>query len=594
MAETAAKPADKPTVVKPERPDEEAYKTNLAKAEKELQAADAKQKAARAKVDNARASKDSPSGKRRAELLAELSQIRTQQASGKTGRNEIQSNIKRLDEQLKSRITEQKTARGKIPYKSAEEVDQEIARLQKQVDAGTLKIVDERKALDEISKLNRVKKSFSGFSDGQKAIDDLKAKIAEERKKLDDPESKALDYEQEARRIRDEKRQTENDAYHRGRRQEAAKAKLDDASAPAYDEEIRVARSVLSYFDPSSVTKQEAAGPGKFAAQASRKIDDSATKGTALKKKGDDDDDNYFVGGGGKKKKKGRKAAPTGSAEKFNLDVGTLDSLARIKIDPPMSQADVPGVVEKIKEKLAFWKEDQDRKTKENIANAQAEIDKLEAEATAEASAGNSKKDSRKPAAEKQVNGSASAGAEKDVADATQELEKAKIDDKPEEAGWKFGAIGEPVTKFASTPAPATDLPADPPARFPVRPSLATPAKPPPALKVKPSAATTAVVTTFVWSSTWDPRIPSRHLNWQVDRVVIRRRWKVGPDGIRVFAKDANVAAFIHAIAAGDRRRTVAAKDKTFVFSEMRSDEHSDWEGKILTFEAAAWRFGTF
>ncbi|KAF7185455.1 hypothetical protein HII31_13208 [Pseudocercospora fuligena] len=43
MAETAAKPADKPTVVKPERPDEEAYKTNLAKAEKELQAADAKQ-----------------------------------------------------------------------------------------------------------------------------------------------------------------------------------------------------------------------------------------------------------------------------------------------------------------------------------------------------------------------------------------------------------------------------------------------------------------------------------------------------------------------------------------------------------------------
>ncbi|EME81117.1 uncharacterized protein MYCFIDRAFT_204190 [Pseudocercospora fijiensis CIRAD86] len=492
MAETAAKPADKPSVVKPERPDEEAYKTNLAKAEKELQAADTKQKAARAKVDNARAGKDSPSSKRRAELLAELSQIRSQQASSKTGRNEIQSNIKRLDEQLKSRITEQKTARGKIPYKSADEVDQEITRLQKQVDAGTLKIVDERKALDEISKLNRVKKSFSGFSDGQKAIDDLKAKIAEERKKLEDPETKALsdrytaiqaeldqmkaeqneaksnldslfaekkkaeeerqkkylalkelkdayfsqrraarDYEQEARRIRDEKRQAENDAYHRGRRQEAAKAKLDDASAPAYDEEIRIARSVLSYFDPSSVAKQEAAGPGKFAAQASRKIDDSAIKGTALKKKGDDDDDNYFVGGGGKKKKN-RKAAPAASAEKFNLDVGTLDSLARIRIDPPMSQADVPGVVEKIKEKLAFWKEDQDRKTKENIANAQAEIDKLEAEATADASAANSKKESRKPAAEKQVNGSASAGAEKDVADAAQELEKAKIDDETE------------------------------------------------------------------------------------------------------------------------------------------------------------------
>lgn len=41
MADTATKPAagEKTTVVKPERPDEEIYKTNLAKAEKELKAA---------------------------------------------------------------------------------------------------------------------------------------------------------------------------------------------------------------------------------------------------------------------------------------------------------------------------------------------------------------------------------------------------------------------------------------------------------------------------------------------------------------------------------------------------------------------------
>lgn len=30
-----------------------------------------------------------------------------------------------------------------------------------------------------------------------------------------------------------------------------------------------------------------------------------------------------------------------------------------------MQQSDVPSVVEKLKEKLAFWKGDQDRKTKE-------------------------------------------------------------------------------------------------------------------------------------------------------------------------------------------------------------------------------------
>lgn len=40
VATPAAAPVDKTAVVKPERPDEEAYKTNLAKAEKELKAAE--------------------------------------------------------------------------------------------------------------------------------------------------------------------------------------------------------------------------------------------------------------------------------------------------------------------------------------------------------------------------------------------------------------------------------------------------------------------------------------------------------------------------------------------------------------------------
>ena len=83
----------------------------------------------------------------------------------------------------------------------------------------------------------------------------------------------AVEYEREARRIRDEKRRAENDAYHRGRRQEVAKEKLEEASAPAYQDEIRTTQALLYHFDPSSVAKPEAAGPGKFAATASRKVE---------------------------------------------------------------------------------------------------------------------------------------------------------------------------------------------------------------------------------------------------------------------------------------------------------------------------------
>jgi uncharacterized coiled-coil DUF342 family protein len=339
--------------------------------------------------------------------------------------------IKRLDEQLKARIAESKNARGKVNFKSAEDVQNEIDRLQKQVDTGSMKIVDEKKALGEISQLNRVKKSFAGFDESQKGIDEIKAQIAEQKKLLDDPESRALSdrytaitteldkikaeqdeafkdlnglrdertrlhedqqkkyaavkelkdayysqrreavkYEQEARRIREEKRIAENDAYHRGKRQEAAKAKLEDASAAAYQDEIRTTQSLLAFFDPSSSIKQVSSGPGQFAATNIRTVDSTGFKGTRVSKK-DEEEENYFVGTGGKKNKRNRGQAGAGVTSpqpaegKFNLDLGTISSLAAINVDPPMSQAEVPAVVEKLKEKLAYWKGDQERKTKE-------------------------------------------------------------------------------------------------------------------------------------------------------------------------------------------------------------------------------------
>ncbi|KAK4613837.1 hypothetical protein CLAFUW4_09295 [Fulvia fulva] len=491
MAEVAETKAAPPA--KPERPDEDTYKKNLAAAEKELKAAEERMKQIKAKIGNAQPqNKDSPVAKRQQELKTELNGIRDQQKNSKSGRGQVMDKIKKLDEQLKTRIAESKAQRSKVQYKSADDVEAEIKKLQAQVDSGKLKIVDEKKALNDISQLNRLKKSFANFDDAQKGIDATKAEIAELKKSMDDPASKALserysqiqaeldsiraeqddafknlnalrdertkvhedqqkkyaavkeikdayyqqrraavDYEREARRIREEKRKAENDAYHRGRRQEAAKSKLEEASAPAFQDEIRITQSLIARLDPSSVTKQEASGPGKFAATDFRTVDSSGIKGTALKSKKDDDDDAYFIGGGGKKKKGGRGAKATGAASptpeassKFNLDLGTIEALARINVDPPMSQADVPAVVEKLKGKLETWKKDQDKQTKENIAKAQAEIERLEKEA-AEADAGGRTNGTGAAAkSEKPVNGEAP------VEDATQQLGAASLEEK--------------------------------------------------------------------------------------------------------------------------------------------------------------------
>ncbi|KAF3051372.1 hypothetical protein E8E11_010585 [Didymella keratinophila] len=491
----AAAPQEKQQNVRPEKPDEDKYKEDLAKAEKEHQTAQDKLNAAKAKLDTARPNnKDSPNAKRQQELKTELNAIRQAQQGNKSGRNAIFEKMKKLDEQLKSRQNELKTNKSRVNFKSAEDVDQEIARLQKQVDSGMMKLVDEKKALAEISALHKARKNFSGFDAQQKAIDDLKAQIAEQKKQLDDPEQKALsekytklqteldglkaeqdeafknlkalreatdkaraeqqekylarkelkdkyyqqkrafqEYDFQARKARNERRKQEQVQYLASKRKQAAEARLEEASAPAYQDEIYATEGLIRHFDPSALPAKEVTSAGKFAAPAQRTVEASEIKGTRISKK-DTEEENYFMGTGGKKGKKGGKkggAAP--AASKFNLNIGIIEELAKVGVDAPSSQADVPATVEKLKEKLAHWKEDQDRKTKENIENAKKEIARLEAE---EDAANGTTDAARKPAQKNQaVNGSASPSAElaqenDAAADVAEDLKKASIEDK--------------------------------------------------------------------------------------------------------------------------------------------------------------------
>ena len=391
------------------------------------------QNGVKARLDLAKpANKESPVAKRQAELRAELAAIRQQQQGKKSSRTSLLERIKKLDDQLKSQLNEQKTARSRFSFKNVGEVEAEISRLQKQVDTGTMRLVDEKKALQDISSLTKQKKGFAGLEGYQQKIDSVKAQIADLRKDLDDPESKALgdryteigaeldtikgqqdevfknlnslrdernklhtnqqekysnvrqikdkyfaarrafrDYEQEAYRVRQEKKKAEREAYEKGKRRQVAEQKLEEASAPAYQDEILTAQGLIRFFDPSAdMGVKSPVGPSEFAAEAQRTVNDSGMKGTRLVKK-DDRGDDYFIGGGGKKGKKGRKGgASMGSpaaaeASKFNISIGVIEELAKIGVDPPSNQGDVPAVVEKLKEKLDRWKKDQDKKTQE-------------------------------------------------------------------------------------------------------------------------------------------------------------------------------------------------------------------------------------
>ena len=299
-----------------------------------------------------------------------------------------------------------------------------------------MKLVDEKKALAEISSLRRQRKGFAGFEQAEKGIADVKAQISELKKALDNPEAKALsqkyeetaeeldsikaeqdsaykslnkyrdertkihadlqqaystlkevkdtyykdlraykEYESKQYRIRQERKKAENEAYHKEKRKNAAKAKLEEASQPAYLDEIKTAGGLIRYFDPSSFDPEKPLrGPSGFAAEAQRKVENSDFKGTRISKK-DEQEENYFLGTGGKKgrrkggnKRDGASPAPPGTPTtegKFNLSIGVIKELSKVGVEPPMNQAGIPAVVEKLKEKREEWKKDEERKTKE-------------------------------------------------------------------------------------------------------------------------------------------------------------------------------------------------------------------------------------
>lgn len=375
--------------------------------------------------------------KRRQELIAELSAIRQKQQGFKASRSSTQEKINALDATLKARIAEQNTSRTRMPFKNVDEIDREIARLEKQVDSGSMRLVDEKKALADISSMRKQRKNFAGLDEVQKVINDLKAQIASLKKSMDSPESRALSdkysaiqkeldeikaqqdgvfknlnalkdertklhteqqqkytaireikdnyykarkaykvYEDEAWKIRRERQRAEREAFEREKKKKIADKKLEEASMPAYTDEILTAQGLIRHFNPSydfaslGLEDKKDQGPN-FRAEVGRTIDDSNMKGVKIVKKEDREDD-YFVGTGGKKGKKGKKGSNTASPapgtpteSKINISAGIIEDFAKVKIDPPMNQSDVPGIIEKLAGKITEWKKNQATKTEE-------------------------------------------------------------------------------------------------------------------------------------------------------------------------------------------------------------------------------------
>ncbi|GLB33817.1 putative nuclear segregation protein Bfr1 [Lyophyllum shimeji] len=172
------------------KPDKKAYDVEQETIKKEIDALQVKLSAVRDKITLA--TKSGSGNDRRAALRAELDKIRDQQSSRKTSRAKILDQVKASQESIQKKIKDLQAAKAKVPFKTVAEVDAHIKNLEKQVESGSMKLADEKRALQEISTSKRNRRIVEGFRAEQDAIEAERANVEELRKQLDDPEFKAI------------------------------------------------------------------------------------------------------------------------------------------------------------------------------------------------------------------------------------------------------------------------------------------------------------------------------------------------------------------------------------------------------------------
>lgn len=444
----------------------------------------------RSKIEGADGKGGSP---RSQELKKQLDTVKEKQASIKGSKAKVFEQVRTLEDSIKKKIAESQASKKKLPYKSSAEIDSKIADLERQVDSGKLKLVEEKKYLQEVSQLKRAKKSFTEANSSQASIDAEKKQVEELRKQIDDPESKALskqfddikaeldslrgeqdvayksrqklydernalsakskeiynnikalkdtyyqskkasiNFEKEQRQKRYDAQKAERDAYEKQKRLEQANKKMEEAREPAYEVEITTCNNLIRYFDPSTAGDVKSGGFAKSFA-GGRSLDirsvEAPAEGIVLQpKKNRDSEENYFVGGKGKKK--GAKTEAK-KEDRFNLSIGTIQELSTVNVQAPLNQSEVAATLEKLKEKLQWYKENQKSETDKRVAKAQKEVDALNAAAEqAQGTESNAEKAGKKVPEVSQATLSAdAANQEAGENDAVNDIEKLKLEE---------------------------------------------------------------------------------------------------------------------------------------------------------------------
>lgn len=117
-----------------------------------------------------------PMSPRQQEINAQMNELKAQAAPKRAAIKKIDDQIRHLNSNAE-KIKDMNARSSSLPYRNLAELEKAIRDLDAKVSTGKMKIVDEKKAQQEILVLNRRKNDFKAIEDLQKTVDADRLKI---------------------------------------------------------------------------------------------------------------------------------------------------------------------------------------------------------------------------------------------------------------------------------------------------------------------------------------------------------------------------------------------------------------------------------
>ncbi|KAF9782830.1 hypothetical protein BJ322DRAFT_1110709 [Thelephora terrestris] len=173
----------------PGKPDKAAYNQEQEKIKAEIEPLQVKLNSVKGIISLAN---DDSRKERKLQIKGELEVLRNQQSDKKFNRGKVIEQLGALQGGIQKQIKDLNASKAKAKLKSVEEVDVHISDLERQVESRKLTLGDEKRAVQEISNLRRLRRIVEGFQSKQAAIDHERKQEAQLQAQLDDPEAKAI------------------------------------------------------------------------------------------------------------------------------------------------------------------------------------------------------------------------------------------------------------------------------------------------------------------------------------------------------------------------------------------------------------------